>query len=218
VVGYFALFYEVVDDFVARRGEFRKAHLAKVSAAYDHGSLLFGGALAEPADRALLIFQTDDRNEVEAFAKTDPYVIGGLVKRWEIRPWNVVRGDEALDAVAELRSSEVARMWTARTTPANWPAYREHFHKNVVPELRGTPGYLGASLFQRRNGDEVEILVATRWRSLESIRNFAGKILDAAVVAKEADKVLTDYDRVVGHFELELTDRPPAATRDVAKA
>jgi uncharacterized protein YciI/heme-degrading monooxygenase HmoA len=189
---YFALFYEVVDDFVARRGDFRKAHLAKVSAAYDHGSLLFGGALAEPADRALLIFHTDDRSEVENFAKTDPYVSSGLVKRWEIRPWNVVRGDEALDKPAQPRGSEVARIWSARITPAKWPAYREHFQRNVVPELRGTPGYLGASIFQRRNGDEVEILVMTRWKSLESVRNFASENLDAAVVAEEAALMLTD--------------------------
>ena len=214
-MAYFALFYEVVDDFVARRNEFRKAHLAKVSAAYDQGSLLFGGAMAEPADRALLIFQTDDRSVVESFAKTDPYVTSGLVKRWEIRPWNVVRGDEALDGTVEPRASEVARMWSGRTTPAKWPAYRQHFHKNVVPELRKTPGYLGASLFQRRNGDEIEILVTTRWKSLESIRNFAGKNLDAAVVTDEAAQALTDYDRVVRHFELELTDTPPAATREV---
>jgi uncharacterized protein len=217
VVGYFALFYEVVEDFVARRGEFRKAHLVKVSAAYDHGSLLFGGALGEPADRALLIFQTKDRSEVEAFAKTDPYVLGGLVNRWEIRPWNVVRGDEALDGAVELGASEVVRMWSARATPKNWPAYREHFYKSVVPELREKPGYLGSSLFRRRNGDEVEILVTTRWKSLESVRNFAGKNLDAAVVAEEAARVLTDYDRVVRHYELELTDRPPAVTREVRR-
>jgi uncharacterized protein len=216
-VAYFALFYEVVDDFVARRNEFRKAHLAKVSAAYDHGNLLFGGALAEPADRALLIFQTDDRSEVESFAKTDPYVTSGLVKRWEIRPWNVVRGDEALDGAVKPRASEIARIWSARTTPAKWPAYREHFHKNVVPQLRGMPGYLGSSLFQKRNGDELEILVVTRWKSLESVRNFTGKNLDAVVVAAEVAQVLTDHDHVVRHFELELTDRPPAATQEVAK-
>jgi len=209
-MGYYALFYEVVDDFVARRGEFRKAHLAKVAQAYDHGYLLFGGALAEPADRALLIFQTADRSEVEMFAKSDPYVVNGLVKRWEIRPWNVVRGDEALDGTVALRANEVARMWSARTTPADWPAYQEHFHKKVVPELRANPGYLGASLFQRRVGDEIEILVTTRWRSLESIRNFTGKNFDAAVVAQEAAELLSDYDRVVRHFDLVLSDRLPA--------
>jgi uncharacterized protein YciI/heme-degrading monooxygenase HmoA len=217
-VGYYALFYEVVDDFVARRGEFRKAHLANVAEAYDHGYLLFGGALADPADRALLIFQTADRSEVETFAKSDPYIVNGLVKRWEIRPWNVVRGDEAPDGTLALRANEVARMWSARTTPAKWPAYQEHFHKNVVPQLRATPGYLGASLFQRRIGDEIEILVTTRWRSLESIRNFAGRNFDAAVVAQEAAEVLSDYDRAVRHFDLVLSDRPPAVTRTVSKA
>jgi hypothetical protein len=41
--------------------------------------------------------------------------------------------------------------------------------------------------------------------------------LDAAVVAEEAASVLTDYDRAVRHFELELIDRPPALTREVSK-
>jgi hypothetical protein len=28
------------------------------------------------------------------FAHTDPYVTGGLVKRWEVRPWTVVVGNQ----------------------------------------------------------------------------------------------------------------------------
>jgi hypothetical protein len=49
-----------------------------------------GGALAEPADQALLVFRAASKTIVERFVQNDPYVKNGLVARWEIRPWAVV--------------------------------------------------------------------------------------------------------------------------------
>jgi uncharacterized protein YciI len=92
---YFALFYDVVDDFVSRRSAFRAEHLRLAREAFRRGELLLAGALTDPADRALLVFRTAERSAVEAFARNDPYVIGGLVTRWEVRPWAVVIGDGA---------------------------------------------------------------------------------------------------------------------------
>ena len=89
---YYAVFYEVVDDFVARRSEFREEHLRGVSESYARGELILGGALTEPADRALLVFHVHDRQIVESFIHNDPYVVNDLIKKWEIRPWNVVTG------------------------------------------------------------------------------------------------------------------------------
>jgi len=91
---YFALFYEVVDDFAARRTPFRHPHLRLVKEAHLRGELLLAGALAEPADRALLVFHCSDRAVPESFAKADPYVMNGLVKKWEVRLWNNVIGTE----------------------------------------------------------------------------------------------------------------------------
>jgi uncharacterized protein len=88
----FALFYDVVDEFVARRVPHREAHLAYAHAAHARGELLFGGALGDPVDRALLVFRASDRTCVENFARNDPYVRAGLVTRWQIRPWAVVVG------------------------------------------------------------------------------------------------------------------------------
>lgn len=51
---YFALFYDVVNDFETKRAAFRQDHLR--------------------------------------YARQDPYVVNGLVARWEIRPWTVVIG------------------------------------------------------------------------------------------------------------------------------
>jgi hypothetical protein len=65
------------------------------------GELVLAGALAEPADGALIIFRGDNPNVASSFAKSDPYVQNGLVKNWEVRPWTVVVGGEARGGVGE---------------------------------------------------------------------------------------------------------------------
>jgi uncharacterized protein YciI len=97
---YFALFYETVGDYVERRGQFREQHLTLARDAHARGELLLGGALADPVDRALLVFRAADRAVVEDFARRDPYVTSGLVTRWEVRPWTVVIGNDPADAGA----------------------------------------------------------------------------------------------------------------------
>ena len=84
---YFILFYEVVDDFPLKRTPFRAQHLQQVQDAHDRGELLMAGVLAEPADRAVLVFRVDGRSAVEEFARSDPYVANGLVTRWQVRSW-----------------------------------------------------------------------------------------------------------------------------------
>ena len=88
---YFALFYQLVDDYLARRPAFRAEHLRGAEAAVQRGELILAGALSDPTDRALLVFRAA-REAVEDFATHDPYVTNGLVTHWEIRPWTVVIG------------------------------------------------------------------------------------------------------------------------------
>jgi uncharacterized protein YciI len=91
-MNYYALFYDVVEDYVARRAAYREEHFRLAREAHARGELLLGGALADPVDGALLIFRAADRAVVEAFARNDPYVRGGLVTQWKVRPWTVVIG------------------------------------------------------------------------------------------------------------------------------
>ena len=88
--GYFALFYDVVHDYVARRTAFRADHLTLVREAHRRGDLVLAGAFADPVDGALLVFRASNRSVAEAFARADPYVINGLVTRWSVREWSVV--------------------------------------------------------------------------------------------------------------------------------
>jgi uncharacterized protein YciI/heme-degrading monooxygenase HmoA len=215
---YYAVFYDLVDDFLARRTAFREEHLRRISECYARGELLLGGALADPADSALLVFHVHDKRIPEAFIQNDPYVVNGLVKEWKLRSWSVVTGNEASpNPVLPSHPTEIARSWSARTTEEQWPRYREHFAKKVLPELRAISGYLGATLYVRHVGDQREILVESFWRSLDDIHVFAGVDLETAVVAEEAAAVLTEYDARARHYEIVLSDWAPGTGASTTK-
>jgi uncharacterized protein YciI len=91
---HYLLFYEVVDDYVERRAEFRSLHLRHARAAHERGELILGGALADPADGAVLLFRGSSPAVAEEFAKADPYVRNGLVTTWRVREWTTVVGDD----------------------------------------------------------------------------------------------------------------------------
>jgi hypothetical protein len=96
---HFLLFYDVTDDFAAKRLPFRNLHLTHAWAASQRGELLLGGALADPADGAVLLFRADAPAVAERFAQQDPYVTSGLVARWRVREWTTVVGHDAASPV-----------------------------------------------------------------------------------------------------------------------
>ncbi len=86
------LLYDLVDDYLERRGPLRDEHLALAHAAQERGELLLAGALTDPPDGAVLVFQSDNPAAAESFVAADPYVEHGLVTGWRIRAWTVVVG------------------------------------------------------------------------------------------------------------------------------
>lgn len=96
---HYLLFYEVAPDYIARRADFRGAHLEKAWAASERGELVLGGALANPVDGAVLLFKGDSPSVAENFARNDPYVANGLIKRWYVREWSTVAGEDAANPV-----------------------------------------------------------------------------------------------------------------------
>jgi uncharacterized protein len=89
---HYLLFYDVAPDYLERRQAFRDAHLAYAREALGRGELVLGGALAHPADKAILLFRGSSPSAAEAFAVDDPYVTNGLVKSWCVREWTTVIG------------------------------------------------------------------------------------------------------------------------------
>jgi heme-degrading monooxygenase HmoA len=97
----------------------------------------------------------------------------------------------------------VERVWSARAMSAVAAAdYEAYFQRVVVPELTAVPGYRGARLLRRDVEGRIEIVVTTRWDSLDAIRGFAGDDLERAVVHEGAAALFSDYDRTVRHFDV----------------
>jgi uncharacterized protein YciI len=96
---HFLLFYRTSPDYLERRPEFRQVHLEKAWQAVERGELVLAGALADPVDGALLLFRGESRTVAEDFAKSDPYVLNGLIESWHVREWTTVAGEGAATPV-----------------------------------------------------------------------------------------------------------------------
>lgn len=92
---HFLLIYQFIPDYLERRPLHRSEHLRLAWQAHERGELILAGALAEPADAAILLFEGENDAAVRAFAAADPYVRAGLVTKWSVRPWATVVGAAA---------------------------------------------------------------------------------------------------------------------------
>ena len=102
---HYLLMYELADDYMQRRAEFRESHLQMAWQSSGRGELVLAGALMDPVDTAVLLFRAVSPQVVEEFASTDPYVRNGRVKRWRVREWTTVAGADAATPVRPATSS-----------------------------------------------------------------------------------------------------------------
>jgi uncharacterized protein YciI len=96
---HYLLLYDFAPDYMERRPAFRAAHLRLAWEAHGRGELVLGGALADPPDGAVVLFDADSADVARRFAEADPYVQNGLVTRWRVRPWTTVAGTLAATPV-----------------------------------------------------------------------------------------------------------------------
>ena len=90
---HYALIYDLADDYMERRKEDGDEHIRLLWEAYDRGDLVLGGALVDPVDQGLYVFQGSSPAVAETFAQNDSYVRRGFVKSWKVRQWITVAGD-----------------------------------------------------------------------------------------------------------------------------
>ena len=82
----YALLYESADDVLVKARPHIAAHGARLAEFRRRGTLLMGGVFANPQEGALVIFTT--REAAEEFARSDPFVVNGVVRAWRIYEWN----------------------------------------------------------------------------------------------------------------------------------
>jgi antibiotic biosynthesis monooxygenase (ABM) superfamily enzyme len=98
----------------------------------------------------------------------------------------------------------IARLWRGWTVPGNAAAYEEFLRSKMFPSIRRVPGYLGADLLRREDGDEIAFVTITRFESLAAVRMFAGDDYEQAVVEPEARALLSRFDERSEHFEVAI--------------
>ena len=103
----------------------------------------------------------------------------------------------------------ILRVWRAAASEAGATQYRQHFETAVRPELEGLHGFEGAMILERAVGLDVEIVVQTRWSSLEAIRTFAGETYEDAVVEPGARAALASFDERVSHYTVVMAVASP---------
>jgi uncharacterized protein len=85
----YVVLYEPADDVLERAPEYMPAHSARIREFHERGDILMVGTFGDPRrEGSMAIFPT--REAADAFVAGDPFVVHGLVRRWELRQWNEV--------------------------------------------------------------------------------------------------------------------------------
>jgi uncharacterized protein YciI len=87
----YVLTYKYVEDMEVRRVPVREKHLVHLNTHVPLG-LLVGGALLHPIDGGLLVWKTDNEEQVRNFVIQDPYYKAGLISDYSIREYMAVVG------------------------------------------------------------------------------------------------------------------------------
>ena len=81
--------YVSLEDAVAKAADVIAAHRARSQELHDQGKVLMAGAFfnnpGEPL-RTMAICTT--REAADEYASGDPFVLNGMVSKWDIRAWN----------------------------------------------------------------------------------------------------------------------------------
>ncbi|MGO9178323.1 MAG: YciI family protein [Candidatus Limnocylindrales bacterium] len=83
----YVLFYESAPDVGAKAASHFATHRARWVEFNKAGTLLMIGTFANPQDEGSMAIFTS-REAAEEFARSDPFVLHGVVQRWYIREWN----------------------------------------------------------------------------------------------------------------------------------
>ena len=97
------------------------------------------------------------------------------------------------------------RGWAAST--ANADDYEDFLRTSFLPAAHAIPGYLGATVLRRADGDEICFTTLTRFETLDAIRAFAGDDPEKARVAPRAQALLSHWDERCEHHEYAFEDR-----------
>jgi hypothetical protein len=96
----------------------------------------------------------------------------------------------------------IARVWRGWTAREDADAYVEYLGETGMRESQALSGNLGAMILRRDDGERTEFQTVILWEDINSIRAFAGDVLERAVFFPEDDRFLVERDEHVVHYEV----------------
>jgi uncharacterized protein YciI len=84
--------YDAADPQLAVVRPVHREYLTKLR---DAGKLVISGPLTDRGG-ALIVYETESKEEAVAIVDADPFVKSGVFKSWVIRPWNPIFVNKAL--------------------------------------------------------------------------------------------------------------------------
>jgi heme-degrading monooxygenase HmoA len=98
----------------------------------------------------------------------------------------------------------ISRIWHGYTTFENADTYERLLKEEIFIGIkhRNIKGYKGIQLLRRQLDNETEFITIMWFDSLDSVREFAGKDYEKAVVPDKAQKVLSHFDKASQHYNV----------------
>jgi heme-degrading monooxygenase HmoA len=99
--------------------------------------------------------------------------------------------------------SVIARIWKGAVRLTDGDEYAAYMRRTGIKEYAATPGNIGIYMLRRNADDRCEFVMLTLWESEESIRAFAGEVIESAVFYPEDDRFLLERDLSATHYVVE---------------
>ena len=102
----------------------------------------------------------------------------------------------------------ISRIWHGYTTYSNADTYERLLKEEIFIGIknRNIRGYKGIQLLRRQLDNETEFITIMWFDSLDSVKQFAGKDYEKAVVPEKAQKFLLRFDKRSQHYDIRLSD------------
>jgi len=96
----------------------------------------------------------------------------------------------------------ISRQWRGLARREKAAVYQEHLQQETFPAIRRIEGFVDATILKRPVANAIEFLIVTRWETMDAIARFAGDDAEAAVVPKNVQEMMLEYDARVRHYEV----------------
>ena len=97
----------------------------------------------------------------------------------------------------------VERHWKGIAIREKASHYIHHLKAETFPALRTISGFKGLSILSREIEEGTAFLIITRWKEIESIRQFAGMNYEEAVVPDAVKAMMIRYDSWAEHYKVQ---------------